>query len=80
MARFFFHLHECGKTLIDEEGRELPDLEAARFRAMQGARDLMCGEIEQGRLCLGCSIEVTDESGASVLTLAFRDAVRITGR
>ena len=30
MARFFFDLHDDGQLLVDDEGAELPDFEAAR--------------------------------------------------
>ena len=75
----FFHLHECGTLLEDEEGIELPDLAAARRAAVQSARDIMSGEIAAGRLCLGCRIEVRDTQGVTVLELPFREAVEISG-
>ncbi len=79
MERYFFDLSECGSLSVDPEGVELPDLGAARDRAILAARDLMCGEIKSGRLCLGCSITVRDSAGREVLTLPFREAVAITG-
>lgn len=79
MPRYFFHLHECGTLLEDEEGVELPDLTAARRAAVKNARDVMCGEINRGTLCLGCRIEVRDSHGVTVLELPFREAVEISG-
>lgn len=79
MPRYFFLLHECGTVFDDEDGVELDDLEAAHAVALKSARDLMCGEISRGHLCLGCRIEVRDGRGETVLELPFRDAVQVTG-
>lgn len=79
MARYFFDLHECGTVTADDEGREWPDLAAARAEALRTAREMMCAEVKEGRLCLTCNIEVKDAAGAIVLSLAFRDAVEISG-
>ena len=40
--------------------------------AIRGARDLMCAEIAQGYLCLGCRIEVRDGDGEIVLELPLQ--------
>lgn len=79
MARFYFHLHECGTLIADDEGLECADLAAVRRTALKAARDVMCGEVEQGRLCLSCRVEVLDGAGAAVLDLPFRDAIAVTG-
>ncbi len=39
----------------------------------------MCAELQEGRLFLTGSIEVTDEGGKLVLSLPFRDCVEIVG-
>lgn len=79
MARYFFHLHECGTLIADEDGVEREGIEAVRQAAFQAARDVMCGEVKEGRLCLTCRIEVVDANDRPVLTLPFRDALAITG-
>lgn len=79
MPRMFFNVHECGTVIADDEGMDVPDLHAARKIAIAGARDLMCGEISRGRLCLGCAVHVTDQSGAELLKVPFREAVEISG-
>jgi hypothetical protein len=38
MPRYFFHLELDDRVLLDPEGRELPNLAAARSRARQVAR------------------------------------------
>jgi hypothetical protein len=79
MARYLFHLHECGTVLDDEEGSELTDIEAARAHAVQAARDVMCAEVKAGRLCFGCCIVIEDERGTEVGRVPFRDVLTVTG-
>lgn len=79
MARYFFHLHECGTLSEDREGVDRTTLDDVREEACRAAREVMCAEVAEGRLCLSCRIEVKDEAGAVVLDLPFREAVTITG-
>ncbi len=79
MARYFFHLYECGTLVADEEGRECPDLNAARSQALTEAREIMSAEVKGGRLCVGCRVDVVDESGMLLLSLPFKEALGITG-
>jgi hypothetical protein len=72
MARYHFHLHECGTVIPDEEGLERPDLESVRQEALVSARELVANELRQGKVCLSCHIEVQDEAGQGVLTLPFK--------
>lgn len=78
MPRYFFHVVDPEHT-VDEEGRELPDLEAARALAVESARELVCADVSNGWLNLDHSIEVRDEHGATVLTVTYREAFQIAG-
>ena len=79
MTRFYFDLHECGHgALIDEEGIEFADLEAARNHAIKNAREVMASEVTAGHLCLGCAIVVRDADGADVLAVPFVEALTLT--
>jgi hypothetical protein len=40
MVRFNFDLHECGRILIDSEGVEMPDANAARANAVHEAHQI----------------------------------------
>lgn len=80
MKRYFFHLHECGTLIADEEGRELPDVSVARRDAVAAARSVMADEVLSGRLCLSCCIEVKDSEANLVLTVPFSEALTISGR
>jgi len=78
MPRFYFHVYN-DVVAIDEEGLELPDLEAAREQAMDSARELVCESIHKGHLNLDHRIEVEDDTHENVLTLTYRDAFIVTG-
>ncbi len=79
MPKLFFHLHECGTVVPDEEGVELESLADARLRAVREARAIMSSEVAAGRLCLTCHICVADAQGSTLLTVTFREALEITG-
>lgn len=79
MARYYFHLHECGRIIHDDEGSELPTLDAARDRAVREARAIMSAEVAQGRLCLGCNIEVLDVRGRLAANIPFKEALALSG-
>ena len=61
----------------DEEGSDLPDLAAARAKAVCNAREMACAEVLDGHLDVSHGIEVADEAGAVQLTVQFADVVKI---
>jgi hypothetical protein len=77
MPRFFLHLHDCGTLVPDEEGREFPSLEAAVERATLEARELLSAEVAEGKLCLGCQIEVVEESTGRAIIVPFSATVHL---
>lgn len=79
MQRYYFNLYECGTATLDEEGTVLADEGAIRGRAVNAARAIMAAEVCEGRLCLGCNIEVRDEGGQVVLDVPFREAIEVLG-
>ena len=76
MPRYFFHLHNDVET-VDREGMVLPNLGAAKAQAVRAARDVMAGNVRQGRISLGDWIEVEDEQHRQVLAVRFSDCVEI---
>jgi hypothetical protein len=78
MARYFFHLYN-DLTAMDEEGRECPDLASARENAVREAREIMLDTLLAGRIDLSHRIDIADETGAVVASVAFRDVVAIEG-
>ena len=77
MPHYFFHIYNHDITM-DEEGRDLPDLAAARELALDSARDLVCESVHHGHLNLDHRIEVQDEKGETVIVLTFREAFTIS--
>ena len=75
--RFYFNLREGSDYISDEEGLDLPDLDAATDAALRGARDVLAGEVLKGRLPLSTVMEVSDEQGRRVLELPFGQVVSI---
>jgi hypothetical protein len=76
MPHYFFHLRDGLEISYDREGRELPDPEAARAKAIESARDTMakailCGE----RLGMMREFQVEDENGQTVALVPFREAI-----
>jgi len=78
MPRFYFHIVDGEDVTRDEEGLDLPDREAARLAALDGARDIMAAEIHQGAIDLRMRIEVEDEEGQALLSVPFADAVQVS--
>ena len=74
-----FYLTVCNNTrAIDYEGEELPNLEAATSRAIQGARELIAAEILAGRpLSQGHCIEIADADGMVLHTVRFGDVIQL---
>ncbi|MEA3040042.1 MAG: hypothetical protein QOE79_2555 [Sphingomonadales bacterium] len=77
MPRFYFHICNGHGFIEDEEGVDLPDEPAARRNAVEAARDVMAGDLREGRLDLTSFIEVEDEAHRLLFTLTFAEAVRV---
>lgn len=78
MPRFYLHVCNGDGFVEDEEGLDLPSLAAARFKAIQGLRDILAGEIRSGVLRRASFIEIEDERHELVMTVPFLEAVRET--
>ena len=77
MPRYFFHVVD-DFDITDDEGADLPDLPAARERAIESARVLMCETIQgDGRITLHHRIDIEDEQHEVVGSVAFDDAIDI---
>jgi hypothetical protein len=76
VPRYYFHLYD-DIAIMDEEGSELPDLAAARAKAVDTAREMACAEVLEGHLNVGHRIEVASEAGEVQLTVQFADVVKV---
>jgi hypothetical protein len=77
MPRFYFHLYN-DTHVSDEDGQELPDLDAARAYVTEMARfEVSEAAKRDGRIVLSHRIDVEDESRVVLATVYFRDAVHV---
>lgn len=76
MPRFFFTITD-GELFPDDEGQDLPDTQAALATATEAAREMIAEQARTGRLRLREIIVISDDRGAVLATLPFRDAVEI---
>jgi hypothetical protein len=78
MPRYYFHVCNGTGFVQDEEGEELPDLEAARLAAIRSARSIMASDVQRGILDLSSFIEIEDSEKRLALTLGFQEALDMT--
>ena len=77
MPHYFFHLHN-DIEVEDHEGQEMPDLAAARERAVRDAQEMAAlSVVQHGRIVCHHRVDVVDEGGEVVLTVTFGQAVKI---
>jgi hypothetical protein len=78
MPRYFFHLRDRSGTLLDIEGSEHADAEAAAAEAMRHARGMIVEDVRhRGEVPLGDRIEITDAAGTMIATVSFADSLAI---
>ncbi len=75
MPTFFFHFRDGGELTEDPDGANLPDVDAARAKALKAAREAVAGGIKAGRLVLGQSIVITDDAGRELATVSAREVL-----
>jgi hypothetical protein len=79
VPRFYFHLLN-DVDAPDEEGKELPSLEAACEPARRCARVTIAESVkDQGRFNLDHRIDIENERGEVLETVRFRDVVQVEG-
>jgi len=79
MPRYYFNLrHRPGPEglAVDPDGEDLPDLNAARERALEAARDLIArARTYVVRDWFACSFEIEDEDAQLLLTVPFSETM-----
>jgi hypothetical protein len=68
MPRFYFNVRDGHEVDEDEEGIELPDIEAARAEALATVEELREELAEDAARIL---LEITDDTGRRLLTVPF---------
>jgi hypothetical protein len=77
MPRYFFHLRDAQKALMDCEGSVLPDAAAARQQAILSVRDFLrpaIGQVDPD--WVGWWLDVRDERGRRILDIALGATAR----
>ena len=77
IVRYYFHLHD-DVDAPDDEGQELPSLDAAREWARGQARAVF-GQLakDEGRVVLSHFISIADGEGEVLDTIRFHEAVKV---
>jgi hypothetical protein len=78
MPLYHFHLRIDDTLILDDEGTDRQDFEAAYLAAITGARDLMASQVREGHLVLDDAVELHDAAGVHLATIKFADALRIS--
>ena len=77
VPRYFFDLYN-DTIALDDEGKELSDLEAAQVIALAETYEMIKASIDDhAQVDLDHRIEVRDESGAIVYVMHFEDVVTV---
>ena len=76
MPRYFFHVRDKdGDISIDEEGQDLPDLEAARAEAVSANREMLGERLLHGGSLNHRQIEIADQSGKVLTVIPASDVM-----
>ena len=77
MPRYYFQIRDGNNLIRDEEGMELPSLEAARAEAILATREAVRLATLRGEpIGMHGVFEIADQSGQTVLTVNFETALR----
>lgn len=72
MAIFFFHIRDGALLIPDDEGLECFSLAAVHREGSLSAGDLITAHIREGTFPHGKAIEITDEHGSAIASMAAR--------
>ena len=75
MPRFFFNFREAMRFEPDEEGLELPDLDAAYLEAFETAKEMWGEAIRGMRNPSRQQFEIGDADGNTLLIVPFREVM-----
>jgi hypothetical protein len=73
--RYHFNIRDMLGVIPDEEGSDLAGIKAARQEAIATARDFAMDDLRCGGPVRALSIEITDEDGMVLETVAVSDIV-----
>ena len=76
MPKYFFHIRGPIGFTEDEDGIELPDIEAARNEATKAARDIVRDAVLSHQKVSDNTIEIVGEAGAILLVYPVKDVIQ----
>jgi hypothetical protein len=76
MPVFYLHIRKGDEVFLDPDGSNLPDVEAARVKAIEGIRDLLAAAIKRGDDdMLDEAIIITDQAGQELMIIPYIEAL-----
>ena len=72
MPHFYFQIRDRERIIVDEEGLDLPDVEAATLEARSGGLHMLKDAMADGDDITHQIVEVTDSQGHIVATVALQ--------
>jgi hypothetical protein len=75
VPRYFFSIVDDDQTIVDTQGVELADLDEVHQEAVTSARELISEGVLRGEAPNGRRFVVTDEAGAVVAEIPFKDTM-----
>jgi hypothetical protein len=79
MAKYYLHIQNAHGHAEDEEGVEVASLAEAQELAVTGIRSLLSAEVMNGTMNLKGRIDIADEQGTILVTVPFKDAIKVPG-
>jgi hypothetical protein len=77
MPVYYLNIREHEQIAADQEGIDLPDLEAAKAEAQASAREILADALKSNTKVDGKVIEIADETGTIVGSVTLRDMLPI---
>ena len=74
--RYYFHIHDQGMLIPDEEGAEMSGIAEARIEARASALDLAINDLRGGYTIDDRRIVIADENGTVLETISVREAIQ----
>jgi hypothetical protein len=76
MGRFYFHIRRFDEQVIlDQEGSDLPDGDAARQEALLSARQILAEAIKSGKEDTPEAFVIADSDGRELQTVPFNSVL-----
>ncbi len=80
MPHYYFHVREGADLSRDQEGQDLPNVEAARREAINSSREILGEKLLHGGSLNNRTIEIADETGHVVDVVNANDVLYQGGK